>query len=520
MQLQATQIARQPDALALNEGSEAAETPASWCFWILLAYVFVRNLLAAAAKPLWYDELYTVTVSHQPTWRGILRMLSLTKDGNPPVFYFMERFSTFLPLNEQVAYRLASIVGFDCVLACLFLALRTRVGNLRALICTSTLMLTPLLRPYAVEARAYAMVVACIAFGLLCYQRAPRIPWMIAMGAAFMAAQSMHYLAFFGFIPFALAELAVSLGRRKIRWVVWASLSAGLLPIAAFWPFLTGVRKFYGTHIWSPPSLFALGNVYSLLLKATVPMALGVVAVAAMLTISTAWWQHPGSTFAEVLASCGEHWIDVALLAVPIMLYLFTKIMNGVYTERYALLMLLALPLCASFALHLVSKRGVAFAALFVFTALAVQEGFFWQSAIRNVRNFVPPSEPVLKIVNRAGHLDLPVAVSDALEYFQVAHYSSDSSRFVFLDDPPQAVAYTGSDIVDLQLGTLRCCSPFHIYGFQEFAAQHPSFLLYSGGGPFDWWPARLVNDGDSLELLASEQNHRVYLVNLKPPAP
>ena len=57
------------------------------------------------------------------------------------------------------------------------------------------------------------------------------------------------------------------------------------------------------------------------------------------------------------------------------------------------------------------------------------------------------------------------------------------------------------------------------VYSYSKFAAQHARFLLYSGGGQWDWWTARLVNDGDSLQLLAEEQNRRVYLGLLLKPA-
>lgn len=496
---------------------ERAENAAFWSFWILLVYSFVRNLVAAAAKPLWYDELYTVAVANQSTWSGVLRTLSITKDGNPPGFYFMERPFSFLLANEHIAYRFVPIVGFACALACIFILTRTRVGSLRALTCAAALMLTPLLRPYAVEARPYSMVAACVAFALVCYQHASRIPWMIAMGAAFAAAQSMHYLAFFGFLPFALAELVMSLRIRKIRWSVWIAIGTGFVPIALFWPFLTGVRKFYGSHIWSPPSLFAVANLYSLLFRTFAPIALAIVALLAFVAVCTAPSRRTGTSRTEMASVASEHWIALTFLAVPIMVFLFCKIMHGVYTERYVLLTVLAIPLCISFALELVSDKTAAFVVVFLFAAVGLQEAFFWQTAVQEVRDFVSPAGSIEQIVDRVGQPVLPVMVSDGQDYFQLAHYAKNPDRFVFVVDPPEAVHFIGSDIIDLQLGTLRCCFPVHIDRFQQFEAEHASFLLYSGGGEFDWWPERLLNDGDSLQLLANDQNRRVYLVNLEP---
>jgi hypothetical protein len=494
----------------------ASETLAFRCFWLLLIYTFVRSLFAAAAKPLWYDEMYTVFVSHQPSWKAVWNALIVTRDGNPPGFYFIERIFSSLLANEQISYRLASILGFCCVLVCIFLVIRATDGSLRALICSAPLLLTLLFRPYAVEARTYCVVAACVAFAVLCYQNAPRWPWMVLLAASFMAAESMHYLAFFGFIPFGVAELAILVRARKIRWSVWLALAAGLVPVVALWPLASAMRRFYGTHIWSPPSLFGLANMYYLLFKIFAPLALAILAVTAILVLASTPPKNKISS-QQFLSEVGRRWAAIAFLGIPAYLYVFTKVMHGVYVERYALLTVLGIPLCAAFVLRLLPRKGVAVAGAIVLIALLLQEMFLLPNAVRAARSFAPPSNAIESFVARVGHPDLRVVISDGLDYFPLAHYSRDASRFVFLVDPPQAAAYTGSDIVDLQLGTLRCCRPFQIYEFNDFAPRHPSFLLYSNGSEFDWWPKRLLDDGDSLQLLAVDQNRRVYLVKMKP---
>jgi len=251
------------------------------------------------------------------------------------------------------------------------------------------------------------------------------------------------------------------------------------------------------------------------LFKTFAPLSLAILAATVILVLAAAPPQNktsPQQFFSEI----GGRWVAIAFLGIPVFLYVFTKVMHGVYTERYTLMTLLGIPLCAAFVLRLLPRKGVAVAGSIIFAALLLQEMFFLPNAIRAARNFVPPSNAIESFVARVGYPDLPVVISDGQDYFPLPHYSRDASRFVFLVDPPQAAAYTGSDIVDLQLGTLRCCRPFQIYDFKDFAPQHPSFLLYSSGGEFDWWPARLLNDGNSLQLLAAEKNRRVYLVSMK----
>jgi hypothetical protein len=85
--------------------------------------------------------------------------------------------------------------------------------------------------------------------------------------------------------------------------------------------------------------------------------------------------------------------------------------------------------------------------------------------------------------------------------------------------DPEHSPAYTGIDALDKELIILQTLGPLHVYDFSAFVRQHPAFLLYSDDSPdepFDWWPDRLVHDGDNLRLLASDHSRKVYLVNMR----
>ena len=82
--------------------------------------------------------------------------------------------------------------------------------------------------------------------------------------------------------------------------------------------------------------------------------------------------------------------------------------------------------------------------------------------------------------------------------------------------DREQSIVYSGSDSLDRQMSALQCCLPLQVYNFRDFASQHATFLLYSGGGEWDWWPFRLLHDGYSLQLLAADKSHRLYLATVK----
>ena len=140
---------------------------------ILVAYALIRGLVGAATRPFWYDEVCTWIVARQPSLSGIWNALQHGADGQAPGFYLIERLSAALIRNEEVALRLPLILGFCCVTICVFVFTRRRASPGIGLICAAIPLATSLFSWYAVEARPYSMVVACIAVALVAYQRAP-----------------------------------------------------------------------------------------------------------------------------------------------------------------------------------------------------------------------------------------------------------------------------------------------------------------------------------------------------------
>ena len=336
---------------------------------------------------------------------------------------------------------------------------------------------------------------------------------MILMGIALAAAECWHYYALFGFVPFAAAEFAEFLAVRRLRWSVWLAIAFGFLPLILSWRLLAGLKEFYGTTVWDKPSIFATANAYSLLLKAFPPIAIAIAVVLSLVALqefaSTLHGRGANSPYAG-----HEPWLPIGFLALPVIAFIATKLSHGAFTERYVLPTVLGVPLGGLYLLRRVGRRGFALIATFVFTAVLLQEGVFWKSEIHGLGYLDSPAAPIERLVNSAGHADIPAVVSSGHDYFQLAHYAPEETRFVALADPPQAVIYAGSDSLDKILLAMRCCVAVQVYEFSEFAAEHPRFLLYSGGDEWDWWPARLVKDGYSLELVTAEQDRKVYFVS------
>lgn len=510
-----------------------AEKATDWLFVALVAYAVLKSVVVAAWRPFWYDELCTRIVVGQPSVSKVWDALRRGADANPPPYYLVERFFGRFTSNGPIALRLPSILAFVGLLASIFVFVRRRSGGAVAVLCAATLTLTVLFSTYATEARPYSIVVACVAFGLVCYQRAGSARWAVLMGLALATAQAMHYYAVLAVMPFGIAEAALLARTRQVRAGVWLALMCSLVPLVAFWPFLRQIRVLYGQHIWSRPRLYSTTGTYEWLFQASYGPGVAILSVV-LLTAATVlvilatprlragWARDP---------FFHEHMLVLGLLAIPFEGYALAKIGHGGLVYRYVVVTALCVPLLPAYLAPRLGRAGTLLLAVLVLPFIAVHESRFWGFYRRGAADPALFEERVAgsgvenpavfaeRLIASAGHEGLPVVISDGLDYLPTAYYASGewAKRLVCIVDAHAAVAYAGTDSVDVQLRILGTMSPLQIYEFSGFAAEHREFLLYSGGDvPWDWWPEKFKRDGHSLQRLARDGNRTVYLVSLR----
>ena len=484
---------------------------------LMIAYAAVRNLCAAAVRPLWLDEISTFIIVRQHRVSTMWDALKRGADGLPLPFYLLQWPVANALGNEQVSFRLLSIIGFSITVACLFLLIRKRNSSTAALVCAAIPLVTALFDTYAVEARPYTLVLACLSFALVCYQRAPEFRWMVLMGLSLAFAQALHYYAVLGFMPFVLAEAARTLQVRRVRWSVWFALACGLVPLIGLWTFLSGLKTTYGAHLWAKPTLLGAASSYGWFFNTTFTLGIEFAAVSIMAVILAMFPAPDRGSRVQVEASFHEHVLVLGFLGLPLFCFIVAKLGHGGMTERYTLPTVLGFPLALGYSLPRTGRRtaavlaGVALCLVVVFVR---QESRFWSSY---TGRFVSPAASVENFVGSTGYENLPVVISPAGDFLQLAHYASPNwrTRFVAIVDAQKGVAYLGSDSIDIQLDVLRRYAPLQIYDFGAFAADHPVFLLYSAGTIWDWWPRGLSEDGYTLRVLAVKDVYRrVFLVS------
>jgi Dolichyl-phosphate-mannose-protein mannosyltransferase len=497
------------------------------CMALLCVYVVIRGVVGAASRLFWFDELFTLTIAGQPSLHDMWTAIRSGFDSAPPLFYLVERVALGLSSNQQIALRLPSILAFPCILICLFVYAKKRNGELLACVCALLFLATSVFHTYLAEARPYSMVIACIAFALVCYQRMPGRGWTVLFGLALLLAESLHYYALFAMIPFWIAEGVALVQTKKFRWPTWVALICGLSPVAVLWPLLMTYKKSYGPNMFARPSFSAVRGYYGSFFLLT-DNALGI-AVATVAFAAIAWaclWPDKQTTRQsdEQNGNIVEAVLLLGFLALPVIAFVLASAVHGILLSRYVLAATIALVLGITIAASMAGRRATALFVLFVFGVVGVRELSFWRH--RENDPFKPDFSAISanqvqqmqKFVQSAGHTDLPVVVSDCLLYSQFVYYLEPgwTSRLVFLTDEQREFRSSRADTNSKSMLAFSKFFPVRVKDYSEFTAANPDFLLYYEY--FDWYVPALMQDGFSLELVASDNQGygQVYLVRTK----
>jgi hypothetical protein len=495
-------------------------------FVILFIYSILRNVLKASLRHFWFDEICTWILVHQPNLSSLWRALIHAADSQPPPFYLVEKLSTHFVSNDEIAFRLPSIIGFSVMQWCLYVWLRRRHSVVVSFAASLLPFLTPLYSIYAVEARGYSLAAAFLCLALVSYQRLPESRWVLVLGLSLVAAQSAHFYSFIMMTPFFLAEAIFWLRTKSFRWPVWAALLCGFLPLIAFYPVLSHVKAYYSEHpLMMHPTLFGTLHIYGWLFGAARAASVSsflpniiwsVLAIGAIL--GAVFFLYRSFRAQPEQKSFHEDALIAGFLLLPIVLFVIIRITHGVLAPRYLLSVTFGIVFGAARGLSLLSRKSVLLLGTLLLANIVILDSEFWFSYYGAYQLGFREAKPLEELVAKAGHSDLPVVVSDGHDYLETHHYATPEwrERLTFLADPASAVAFGRSDFNDKELLALRDFSKLRVFEYAEFRNAHKPFLLYSDpkeDNVPDWFVAHLQADGWVLEKLTSAGNRTVSLV-------
>src|SRR5579863_4949888 len=99
---------------------------------LLLAYVFLKGLAQTAITPISGDETFTLELARETRASALWHALLRGADGQPPLFYLIERLFLHVTGNAQIALRLPSLLAFCCTATCVYLFVRRRASSFQA----------------------------------------------------------------------------------------------------------------------------------------------------------------------------------------------------------------------------------------------------------------------------------------------------------------------------------------------------------------------------------------------------
>ena len=508
----------------LDESAEALRELCDRRRLLLLAAVsfvyFAATSVLASRKPMWNDELFTYFIAQAPTLSGIWSALLTGADQNPFPFYVLTRWSLALFGVNEWALRLPEMIGVWVAGLCLFHIVARQTEGLYGFVAMAFLFITGA-NFYSYEARPYGLVLAFSSLAWMFWQHATYVRFrklsVLGFAASLSAAVCSHYYAVFVFVPLGVGEFVRSIDRRQIDWPIWVAMMGALSPLLFMAPLIQQART-YSQGFWARPSLQSIPDAYSVLLMPTPLLALVVLILSGIYSLTLSVGLRPQATARYSLVPFHEVAVAVGFAALPVIAILATMMTTGAFTFRYALPAVLGISVLVAVSVARLFQGHVFLGIAILFLSCA---GFGMLSA-RNLQGTPEASlGKIYELIGREHITNLPVVISDAHSFMMLSQYAPRelSSRLVYLADPQASLRHLGYDTIDRGILDLRPWFGFHIEEYGRYLEAQPRFFVYVSGGKLgglNWLLTELASAPYHIELRGRIDDHLLLLVTGK----
>ena len=424
--------------------------------------------------------------------------------------------------ENELAIRLPEIFGFWLMSVCIFLFVRQHGSTL----CAAAAMLFPLstkaYTQYAIEARAYALVLGFGALAALCWQQASdspsrrtRIVAALMFWVALMAALCSHYYSVLLLIPFGVGELVRWWRTGRLNLPLSTALVASLLPFIPLYPalkrgstFITHFVKASSTF-WAKPSPSQVPLFYMEFLNGVLPPLF--LAAVIILVFQALGRKETESRMYTSRLPLHEVAMAVTLAALPVFALAIGVLATGSYIDRYAISAVIGCSILFGFITIRASRAHPPV------VLIAVIVSFFGWFLLNGVHK--PSTVKALAAPQLAGvDVNEPVVVSDPLEFIKLFHYAPKKfvSRMHYISDIPTAVQMPDF-VPELALDELVKWMPVPVEKYTNFVAEHDRFAVYYNSEPtLEWLPSKLVADGKQVDLISQTNGVQIFQVSTK----
>ena len=467
-------------------------------------------LLHAAAKPLWYDELCTVSAANEPTWQAMWETAAAV-DRQPPLFYVITRAMRLTAVKEELWSRFPAMLGLILLLVTLFAFVSKTTSPSYGLVAAS-LPLTTTAFAYSYEARPYGLLMGFTGLVFLAWQysadkRAGR--WrVIALGVSSALVASIHYYGGLALFPLGVGELTWSWLHKRVCWSRWAAMAMGPVAVAAQLPFVRSSFGSPGKTPWNPVGSSSIYEVFSFLLAPGIPPLLlaGMICFLLVASSESIYRRQSGELpLPEVMAVA-------SVIVTPLVAYVLASATTHIMSPRYLLTITVGLSIAAAFLLFRITGASK-MAALSATGVFVIWMGLGARTLVNS------RSDPGIQVSEAFWDLfprDVsgPIVVANGLDFFQLWHYVGAGRRaanLVYIADEQMANQVTGSDGVDRLLAAPRLALPVRTW--RSFRAEHSEFLLLWSPFPYEWVLREAIRERADVSLISQRGERALYRI-------
>jgi hypothetical protein len=501
--------------IASKERPFRAESAASdWTAWdVALPAAAVLSMALVAIiritkKPVWTDEVFSVVLVSDPSFRHMMKALAGAADGGFPLYYATARAWAAGFSASAISLRWFSAVSFFAGVLCLWVALRRFYGTLAsAFAMTFVICGSAAIANQVIEARFYGLMFLAFSAAVLLFAFSVRMPapsW--GMLAAIMAAHL--FLAeshLFGVVYSAVILLAYFLSdlrRRKLRPRLYAMVVLSWLPLVLWIEPVLRVSAAGKPHGWmTKPHVSDLLGAYAFGLELLPVLPYLIVLLAAVATWSASQ-RIPR-------ANASEQRVDILFLAASLVLvpigltvasYLMVPLLHPRYVLPCAFGMCVALAEVVTLAgpdeLPLVRTGRSSLAGVSTVVCIAVVGGlllWYVREARASPRDF-PAS------INATLPPGVPIVVDHGHVFMSLVEYDrTDRDRLRFLLDSDAAATsdtWTGAVTMDNLMRNWRTFGywPERILDYRSALCSWDSFIVLDDP-EVRWFEFRIRDD-------------------------
>ncbi|MBV8834355.1 MAG: hypothetical protein JO108_34590 [Acidobacteriaceae bacterium] len=406
-------------------------------------------LRAAASNPLWMDEVLAVWVARLPSAAAIYSALAHGAEFSPPTYHLLLHYLSAVAGDSYLVYRLLSVFAHIVTGICLFTLLR-RYLDISSAAFGVTFALLGFLPFFALQARPYALLVACFALATLLWDDLDRTGisfWRVAGIALLLAfTGSLHFYAALFVVCLGSMELVWSMLHARVRPAVWIALIVSGLCSLAWLPLLRTLSRFnagdtWGSSYYARPKISALGFVYMKLFLFSGQHVLFLLSTIVLLGAAYALSGSRGLKASSFRVAAGPteksrtnlYVIAFCEVVFPLCIFIVARLVTKTFNDRYCLIGCLGFSILAACVVsHLSTIRIIGPFMVLIACSMTLMD-------IPSFGERADYLQPMLARTDRS----LPVVIGEGLQFLQLEESAPPAtrSRFVYVTAPAGVVS-------------------------------------------------------------------------------